>query len=200
MSLHSCLISLIFGPHSSNCSSFSHNAMRNSNLKPSTSHANVRLGDELFKKLPVSSTGNSAWWRIDVQSRDMCMWLSHPALKWAVIWTCNFKLTSSTKQHLASMRGLIGQNCLCWFRLFEPIFLYNFALGLEFRSQYISVLVSVSMAFHCSAASKNPKTRHEVCVTVQKIAGCMCCNLDNCYGGIADNSLCKTTTGQILTN
>ena len=30
------------------------------------------------------------------------------------------------------MRGLIGQNRLRRFRLFEPIFSYNFALGLEF--------------------------------------------------------------------
>ena len=42
------------------------------------------------------------------------------------------------------MRGLIGQNRLRRFRLFEPIFSYNFALGLEFRAQYVSVSVSVS--------------------------------------------------------
>ena len=96
------------------------------------------------------------------------------------------------------MRGLIGQNCWHQFRLFEPIYLYNFVLGLEFWSQYISVSVSVSMAFHRSAASKDLKTRQEVCVTVQKIAGCMCRNPDNWRFGVKVCVSIRTIVMEVL--
>jgi hypothetical protein len=65
------------------------------------------------------------------------------------------------------MRGLIGQNHLRRFRLFEPIFSYNFALGLEFRCQYFSVSVSVSIGirFHPSATNLQ-------CVAVHSAVAC----------------------------